>query len=226
VRGETPGVVINFVSELTLSQEASGFSAAPIDNDVADFVDYCEDIALQAESGPSIAIDFSKNGSAAHFTRQGWGHTEDRLAWMIGAESVIESPPLPADAGQARLVAIEIELFPVLLPGAHRQQRLAISVEKAWGDLGDFAIVGEGTIRASLPISDIPRDEPWRINFFHSDGFPPSSVSDGADRRVPSIRAALLSRRGPAIFAPIPETEANAKRVPIKRRKTRARKSL
>jgi SGNH hydrolase-like domain, acetyltransferase AlgX len=117
VRSDSPDVVINFISELTLGHEAAGLAAAPIDNDVADFVDYCEEIAPRASRAPLIAIDFSRNGSAAHFTRQGWSHTEDRHTWMIGAESVFELPPLPVDAAQAQLVTVEIELFPFLAPG-------------------------------------------------------------------------------------------------------------
>jgi len=233
VRTELPDVVINFISELALGHEASGYVAAPVDNDATDFVDFYDEIALPAAHEPLIAIDFGKNGAGARFLRRGWSHIEERHTWMIGEESVLELPSLSIDGRQARFFTLEIELFPILIPGVKPRQRLAISVKvgDGWREIGDFAIVGERTIRGSIPIGLVPRDKPWRMKFVHPDGFMPSSISDSADDRVLSIALrslairisarpgnrtvsevldALLTRKPPTIAPPEAETEASA----------------
>lgn len=146
-------------------------------------------------SDPLIAyFSFRARGNAHALQGEGWAAPEDEFCWMVGTDSELLLPPLPADDD----LIIEIDAIPHLRGPTLNQQRLGLSLDGQ--RFGDAVLTEVGVLSFRLDRRLIAAGRPQRLGLHHPDARRPNELSNSPDRRslAIAVRSLQFSRAAPA----------------------------
>jgi hypothetical protein len=127
----------------------------------------------------TLVIDFSRDGNAGAFLGAGWSYPEDKLCWMIGAESELR---LPAFANGGRAAKLSLHVLPHVFNDVLSRQRLSLHLNGT--EIGMFEVRAE-TVLACMTTEVVFRDNEQNILYLrHPDFASPLQVSGSADTRT------------------------------------------
>jgi len=144
------------------------------------------------ESDVELTIEFTQDGNAGPYLREGWCNRESKFTWTRGNASFMEIPVKEPQANYH----IEMQLRPFLVPGKLQSQSLDVYVN-------DF-LVGRSSVRgADKPVTfEVPKDlvveQSIKLRFDLPDASRPSDlIPDHKNKRVLAIafEKLVLTRR-------------------------------
>ena len=134
---------------------------------------------------PLIDWHFGHSGNMAAPLGDGWAAAEAEHRWMLGLESIVLLPNLPARKDFTLLLTVIPHVRLHLI-----RQRLILFVNDA--PVGEYEVTQTSYLGFRLPSGPLRRDGTDRLRLLHPDGRPPSAISDHPDRRWLSLALVRL----------------------------------
>jgi hypothetical protein len=129
---------------------------------------------------PFLEIDFREGGNSSMFVMEGWSGQEKVHRWTEGTQSALAFTSPPHD----RHYALQLLLWPYIVPGRLTEQRLRILVNET--EVARFNVPRQSFLRCAVPPCLLAETETARmvVRFIHPDAASPASLGVGDDSRT------------------------------------------